>query len=81
MAFATEHPVVAHSEYRTVEDMVRAGGHFEVVSQHDPAGDQPAAIEELERRIQAGERDVVLLLLRPLRGRHRRSTCRWRVLR
>src|SRR5271166_2243336 len=28
---------------------------------HDPAGDQPAAIEELERRIQAGEHDVVLL--------------------
>src|SRR6202051_4581233 len=61
MAFATEHPVVAHSEYRPVEDMVRAGGRFEVVSPHDPAGDQPAAIEELQRRILAGERDVVLL--------------------
>src|ERR1700737_2561852 len=61
MAFATEHPVVAHSEYRPVEDMVRAGGHFEVVSAHEPAGDQPAAIEELERRILAGEHDVVLL--------------------
>ena len=61
MAFATEHPIVAHSEYRPVEDMVRAGGHFEVVSPHDPAGDQPAAIEELERRILAGEHDVVLL--------------------
>ncbi len=32
MAFATEHPVLAHSEYRPVEDMVRAGGRFEVVS-------------------------------------------------
>ncbi|MGB8795329.1 MAG: DEAD/DEAH box helicase family protein, partial [Mycobacterium sp.] len=61
MAFATEHPIVAHSEYRPVEDMVRAGGRFEVVSPHDPAGDQPAAIEELERRILAGEHDVVLL--------------------
>ena len=40
---------------------MRAGGHFEVVSPHDPAGDQPAAIEELERRILAGEHDVVLL--------------------
>ena len=40
---------------------MRAGGRFEVVSQYDPSGDQPAAIEELERRIQAGERDVVLL--------------------
>ena len=61
MAFATEHPVLAHSEYRAVEDVVRAGGRFEVVSEHAPAGDQPAAIEELERRIRAGERDVVLL--------------------
>ena len=61
MAFATEHPVVAHSEYRPVEDMVRAGGHFEVVSPYPPAGDQPAAIDELERRILAGEHDVVLL--------------------
>ena len=34
---------------------------FEVVSEYSPAGDQPAAIAELERRINAGERDVVLL--------------------
>ena len=61
MAFATEHPVLAHSEYRAVDEIVRAGGRFEVVSQHAPAGDQPAAIEDLERRIRAGERDVVLL--------------------
>ncbi|OBB03821.1 excinuclease ABC subunit B [Mycobacteriaceae bacterium 1482268.1] len=61
MAFATEHPVLAHSEYRPVEAMVRVGGRFEVVSEYEPAGDQPAAIDELERRIKAGERDVVLL--------------------
>jgi len=61
MAFATEHPVVAHSEYRAVEDVVRVGGRFQVVSPHAPAGDQPSAIAELERRIKAGERDVVLL--------------------
>jgi excinuclease ABC subunit B len=61
MAFATEHPVLAHSEYRAVDEIVRVGGHFEVVSEHQPAGDQPAAIEELERRITAGERDIVLL--------------------
>ena len=61
MAFATEHPVLAHSEYRAVDDIVRVGGHFEVVSEHEPAGDQPAAIEELERRIAAGEHDIVLL--------------------
>lgn len=61
MAFATEHPVLAVSEYRPVDSIVRAGGRFEVVSEHQPAGDQPAAIQELERRIVAGERDVVLL--------------------
>ncbi len=61
MAFATEHPVLAHSEYRPVDAVVRAGGRFEVVSEHQPAGDQPTAIQELERRIEAGERDVVLL--------------------
>ena len=61
MAFATEHPVLAHSEYRPVDAIVRAGGRFQVVSEHQPAGDQPAAIQELERRIEAGERDVVLL--------------------
>ncbi|MBY0286651.1 MAG: excinuclease ABC subunit B [Mycobacteriaceae bacterium] len=61
MAFATEHPVLAHSEYRPVDAIVRAGGRFEVVSQYAPAGDQPAAIDELERRVQAGERDIVLL--------------------
>ncbi|MCA2211059.1 excinuclease ABC subunit B [Nocardia sp. NEAU-G4] len=41
--------------------MERKGGRFEVVSPHQPAGDQPAAIAELERRINAGEKDVVLL--------------------
>ena len=61
MAFATEHPVLAHSEYRAVDDIVRVGGRFEVVSDHQPAGDQPAAIEELERRVTSGERDIVLL--------------------
>ncbi len=65
MAFATEHPVVAHSEYRpAAEDvaaLVRTGGRFEVVSPYQPAGDQPAAIDELERRVRAGEKEVVLL--------------------
>ncbi|WP_280438576.1 excinuclease ABC subunit UvrB [Nocardia cyriacigeorgica] len=68
MAFATEIPAdeqggtpLAHSEFRPVGEIERAGGRFEVVSPHQPAGDQPAAIDELERRIKAGERDVVLL--------------------
>ncbi len=34
---------------------------FRVVSDYQPAGDQPQAIDELERRVRAGERDVVLL--------------------
>jgi excinuclease ABC subunit B len=34
---------------------------FLVVSDFQPAGDQPAAIDELERRVRAGERDIVLL--------------------
>ncbi|HVV10304.1 excinuclease ABC subunit UvrB [Amycolatopsis sp.] len=61
MAFATEHPVLAQSEFRPVSDIPRSGGRFEVVSEYKPAGDQPAAIDELERRINAGEKDVVLL--------------------
>ncbi|MGV0685140.1 excinuclease ABC subunit UvrB [Mycolicibacterium thermoresistibile] len=61
MAFATEHPVLAQSEYRPVDAIVRTGGRFEVISPYQPAGDQPAAIDELERRLRAGEKDVVLL--------------------
>ena len=65
MAFATEHPVLAQSEYRpaadAVDGIVRSGGRFEVVSEYEPAGDQPAAIDDLERRVRAGERDIVLL--------------------
>ncbi|WP_370112215.1 excinuclease ABC subunit UvrB [Streptacidiphilus sp. MAP12-33] len=34
---------------------------FEVVSPYQPNGDQPTAIAELERRVRAGEKDVVLL--------------------
>ena len=34
---------------------------FKVVSEYQPAGDQPAAIAELAERINNGERDVVLL--------------------
>ncbi|ASR37154.1 excinuclease ABC subunit B [Prauserella marina] len=61
MAFATEHPVLAHSEFRPVADIPRADGRFEVVSDYKPSGDQPAAIAELERRLTSGEKDVVLL--------------------
>src|SRR5690606_26891582 len=39
----------------------RQDRRFEVVSDYQPAGDQPSAINELEKRIRAGERHVVLL--------------------
>jgi len=61
VAFATEHPVLAVSEHRPVGDIPRASGRFEVVSDYQPSGDQPTAIAELERRLEAGEKDVVLL--------------------
>ena len=61
MAFAAEHPVVAHSEFRPVGEIERSHAPFQVVSDHKPAGDQPTAIKELERRLRAGEKDVVLL--------------------
>ncbi|MFY7898123.1 MAG: excinuclease ABC subunit UvrB [Candidatus Planktophila sp.] len=34
---------------------------FKVISDYQPSGDQPQAIAELEERIRAGERDIVLL--------------------
>ncbi len=53
--------MVAHSDFRPVGDIERTGPAFEVVSEYEPAGDQPAAIAELERRIRADEKDIVLL--------------------
>ncbi|MEI6230126.1 MAG: excinuclease ABC subunit UvrB [Actinomycetes bacterium] len=46
---------------RPVTDLVRKVAPFEVISEFQPAGDQPAAIEEITRRIEAGEQKVVLL--------------------
>ena len=42
-------------------DTRRAFRPFEVVSDYTPSGDQPGALDELEKRILAGESDVVLL--------------------
>ncbi|HWC79373.1 MAG TPA: excinuclease ABC subunit UvrB [Pseudonocardiaceae bacterium] len=61
MAFATEYPVIAHSEFRPVSEIPRTDARFEMVADYEPSGDQPQAIAELERRITAGEKDVVLL--------------------
>ena len=46
---------------RPITSIERTEAPFEVVSPYQPNGDQPAAIAELERRIRAGEQDVVLL--------------------
>jgi excinuclease ABC subunit B len=42
-------------------DIPRLERRFQVVSEYQPSGDQPQAIEELAQRIRAGERHVVLL--------------------
>src|SRR5260221_11190971 len=46
---------------RPLSELTRTVAPIEVVSDYQPAGDQPAAIAELTRRIEAGEKDVVLL--------------------
>ena len=42
-------------------ELTRIASPFQVISDYVPAGDQPQAIEEIAQRINAGERDVVLL--------------------
>jgi excinuclease ABC subunit B len=42
-------------------DLTRNDSPFQVISDYVPAGDQPQAIEEIARRLNAGEKDVVLL--------------------
>lgn len=61
MAFAAENPKLSYSEYRPLGEVERSDARFEVISEYEPAGDQPAAIKELTERINRGERDVVLL--------------------
>ncbi|MDR1712320.1 MAG: excinuclease ABC subunit UvrB [Propionibacteriaceae bacterium] len=46
---------------RPVTDLQRRVAPFKVVADFTPAGDQPEAIDELERRLRSGEQDVVLL--------------------
>jgi excinuclease ABC subunit B len=49
------------SSMRPVSEVQRKVAPFQVISDYIPAGDQPAAIAEITRRINAGEKDVVLL--------------------
>ncbi|MDN6331377.1 MAG: DEAD/DEAH box helicase family protein, partial [Micrococcaceae bacterium] len=43
------------------QEINRVVAPFEVISDFEPAGDQPQAIAELAERINGGEKDVVLL--------------------
>lgn len=56
MAFAAEHPVLAHSEFRPVGEIERREKPFEVVSEFEPSGDQPKAIAELDERLNRGKK-------------------------
>ena len=46
---------------RPITEVQRKVAPFQVISDYVPAGDQPAAIAEITKRINAGEKDVVLL--------------------
>jgi excinuclease ABC subunit B len=46
---------------RPVSEIERKVAPFEVVSPYQPSGDQPTAIDDLARRVNGGEKDVVLL--------------------
>jgi excinuclease ABC subunit B len=46
---------------RPISELQRRVEPFQVISDYVPAGDQPAAIAEITKRVNAGERDVVLL--------------------
>ena len=46
---------------RPITDLVRSVAPLRVVSDFTPSGDQPTAIDDLERRIRRGDRDTVLL--------------------
>ncbi len=61
---------------RPVTDIERKVAPFEVVSDYRPSGDQPTAIAELARRVEAGEKDVVLL---GATGTGKSATTAWMV--
>jgi len=46
---------------RPVTDLQRKVNPFEVISDYIPSGDQPTAIADLAKRIERGDKDVVLL--------------------
>jgi excinuclease ABC subunit B len=46
---------------RPITDLQRKVNPFQVISDYKPSGDQPTAIADLVKRINAGEQDVVLM--------------------
>ena len=46
---------------RVKTDIVPTTGKFEVVSEFEPSGDQPAAIEAIDKKLRNGDENVVLL--------------------
>src|SRR5689334_3045604 len=61
---------------RVASDIVPKTGKFEGVSDFQPSGDQPTAIDDLERRIRSGQKDVVLL---GATGTGKSATAAWLV--
>ena len=61
---------------RPVTDLERSVAPFKVESDYQPSGDQPTAIKDIERRITAGEQDVVLL---GATGTGKTATVAWSV--
>jgi excinuclease ABC subunit B len=60
-AGALSDPPDSLNAMRPITDLQRTVAPFRVEAEFEPSGDQPAAIEELARRVTAGETDVVLL--------------------
>ncbi|NUR05575.1 MAG: excinuclease ABC subunit UvrB [Nocardioidaceae bacterium] len=61
---------------RPVTDLQRRVAPFKVESDYSPSGDQPTAIEDIQRRIEGGEDDVVLL---GATGTGKTATVAWAV--
>jgi excinuclease ABC subunit B len=61
---------------RPVTDLQRRVAPFKVESDFEPSGDQPTAIEDIQRRIERGEQDVVLL---GATGTGKTATIAWAV--
>jgi len=61
---------------RPVTDLERRVAPFKVVSDYQPSGDQPTAIDDIEERITGGEKDVVLL---GATGTGKTATVAWAV--